>query len=146
MGFKNLQKNQRVKQIWHVRWWLSQHVEARVATAVPSLGGEVQVSTDGTAVNIGIRVIKTRWWFQIFFIFTNTWEWFPFWLIFSKGLKPPTRRCGSILIIKPSTYWSLHSLYRRTMSYSMTVCSCGVKRFIINFVRLIMSVCCHIVR
>ena len=25
------------------------------------------------------------WWFQIFFIFTNSWEWFPFWLIFFTG-------------------------------------------------------------
>ena len=26
-------------------------------------------------------------WFQIFFIFTNTWEWFPFWLILFKGIE-----------------------------------------------------------
>ena len=32
----------------------------------------------------------TRWWFQIFFIFTPLWGRFPFWLIFSRGLKPPT--------------------------------------------------------
>ena len=44
-----------------------------MATVVPLPGGEVQVSTDGTAANIGMRVIKTRWWFQIFFI-SNTWE------------------------------------------------------------------------
>ena len=29
-----------------------------MATVVPLPGGEVQVSTDGTAVNIGMRVIK----------------------------------------------------------------------------------------
>ena len=33
----------------------------------------------------------TRWWFQIFFIFTPTWGRFPFWRsYFSDGLKPPT--------------------------------------------------------
>ena len=34
-----------------------------------------------------IIYIKSRWWFQTFFIFTPTWGRFPF---FSKGLKPPT--------------------------------------------------------
>ena len=34
----------------------------------------------------------SRWWFQIFFIFTPTWEGFPIWQIFSIGLvQPPTR-------------------------------------------------------
>ena len=28
------------------------------------------------------KQIKTRWWFQIFFIFTPIWGRFPFWLIF----------------------------------------------------------------
>ena len=39
---------------------------------------------------------KSRWWFQIFFIFIPIWGRFPFWLIFFKGvetmLKPPTRK------------------------------------------------------
>ena len=30
---------------------------------------------------------NTRWWFQIFFIFTPTWGRFPFWLIFFKGVE-----------------------------------------------------------
>ena len=36
---------------------------------------------------------STRWWFQIFFIFTPTWERFPIWrAYFSNGwLKPPTK-------------------------------------------------------
>ena len=29
----------------------------------------------------------TRWWFQIFFIFTPTWGRFPIWLIFFKGVE-----------------------------------------------------------
>ena len=33
----------------------------------------------------------SRWWFQVFFIFTPTWGGFPIWLIFLDGLKPPTR-------------------------------------------------------
>ena len=32
----------------------------------------------------------TRWWFQIFFIFTPIWGNDPIWLIFFCGLKPPT--------------------------------------------------------
>ena len=31
----------------------------------------------------------TRWWFQIFFIFTPIWGRFPFWLIFFKGVETP---------------------------------------------------------
>ena len=33
----------------------------------------------------------SRWWFQRFFIFIPTWGNDPIWLIFFKGLKPPTR-------------------------------------------------------
>ena len=34
----------------------------------------------------------TRWWFQIFVIFTPAWGRFPFWrAYFSDGLKPPIR-------------------------------------------------------
>ena len=29
----------------------------------------------------------SRWWFQIFFIFTPTWGRFPFWLIFLEGVE-----------------------------------------------------------
>ena len=34
-----------------------------------------------------IRWNKTRWWFQIFFIFTPTWGNDPIWLIFFKGVE-----------------------------------------------------------
>ena len=37
---------------------------------------------------------RSRWWFQIFCIFIPTWGRFPFWLIFSDGLKPPTSSCS----------------------------------------------------
>ena len=33
---------------------------------------------------------SSRWWFQIFFMFTPIWGRFPIWLYFSDGLKPPT--------------------------------------------------------
>ena len=32
-----------------------------------------------------------RWWFQLCFIFTPIWGKFTFWLIFFKGVEPPTR-------------------------------------------------------
>ena len=35
---------------------------------------------------IGIKH-RTRWWFQIFFMFTPIWGRFPFWLIFFKGVE-----------------------------------------------------------
>ena len=37
------------------------------------------------------NLLIPRWWFQTFFIFTPIWGRFPIWLIFSNGLKPPTR-------------------------------------------------------
>ena len=45
----------------------------------------------------------TRWWFQIFFIFTTTWGDDPIWrAYFSNGLKPPTsRHCPSIIPYRP---------------------------------------------
>ena len=44
-----------------------------------------------TVVRCGIIIIMSRWWFQIFFIFTPTRGRFPFWrAYFSNGLKPPT--------------------------------------------------------
>ena len=41
--------------------------------------------------NCSFQTTLTRWWFQIFFISTLNCGSFPFWLIFFKGLKPPTR-------------------------------------------------------
>jgi len=35
----------------------------------------------------GLDYQWTRWWFQIFFMFTPIWGRFPFWLILSNGLK-----------------------------------------------------------
>ena len=58
----------------------------------------------------GIRLqlwkLKTRWWFQIFFIFTPTWVNDPIWLIFSDGLKPPTRKW---LALKQAWIFIIHS-------------------------------------
>ena len=60
-------------------------------------------------------LLTTRWWFQIFFVFTPIWGRFPFWrAYFSNRLKPPNRLCwlwgdplffckGIILIILPPT-------------------------------------------
>ena len=39
----------------------------------------------------------SRWWFEIFFIFTPTWgRWTHFGSYFSSGLKPPTRNCWKV--------------------------------------------------
>ena len=47
---------------------------------------------------------KTRWWFQIFFIFTPTWGRFPFWLIFLKWVETTTRLVYSRLAWKIGWY------------------------------------------
>ena len=51
----------------------------------------------------------SRWWFQIFFIFTPIWGNDPFWLIFfSNGLKPPTSYLSIIFMSKtPRRAWNL---------------------------------------
>ena len=36
---------------------------------------------------VGLPKCSTRWWFQIFFIFTPIWGRFPLWLIFFKGVE-----------------------------------------------------------
>ena len=56
---------------------------------------------------------KTRWWFQIFFIFTPTWGRFPIWrAYFSQGLKPPTigffSKVAAGLLLKASTAATPH--------------------------------------
>ena len=45
---------------------------------------------------------RTRWWFQLFFIFTPIWGRFPIWRsYFSDGLKPPTRECKWAIFCNP---------------------------------------------
>ena len=39
---------------------------------------------------------NTRWWFQIFFIFTPIWARFPFWLIFFKGVETTNQNKSSL--------------------------------------------------
>ena len=36
---------------------------------------------------------RSRWWFQIFFMFTPIWRRFPFWLIFFKWVETTNQRC-----------------------------------------------------
>ena len=38
------------------------------------------------------QIYKTRWWFQICFIFTPNWGRFPFWLIFFKGVETTNQK------------------------------------------------------
>ena len=60
---------------------------------------------------IYLSCIFTRWWFQIFFIFTPTWGRFPFWLIFFKGVETTNQfimflKCPSI---RPTSFFdTLH--------------------------------------
>ena len=62
----------------------------------PSLSG-ASCESSGEKTNFTRLIISKHWntgWFQRFFMFImfiTIWGRFPFWLIFSMGLKPPTR-------------------------------------------------------
>ena len=50
----------------------------------------------------------SRWWFEIFFIFTPSWGRFPFWLTFSDGLKPVMQSFVGFMWEVDSNYTSNH--------------------------------------
>ena len=53
---------------------------------VPLLGKGVGKNFS-QAYKVSTVIIYTRWWFEMFFIFTPTWGRFPFWLIFFKWVE-----------------------------------------------------------
>ena len=57
---------------------------------------------------------RTRWWFQIFFIFTPTWGRFPIWpiwLIFFKGVEATNQRnCEFLSHFSRGIFWRAVSL------------------------------------
>ena len=55
----------------------------------------------------------TRWWFQIFFIFTPTWGRFPFWLIFFKGVETTNQT---------TSYWIQSDFLMDLDSWFLTGC------------------------
>ena len=94
---------------WWNHWW-KRHQIWRTPHSPTRFHGHLQVRFDGFAMaNFWSRLfllvcifswflshsrkMMTRWWFQIFFIFSPTWGRFPFWrAYFSNGLaQPPTR-------------------------------------------------------
>ena len=44
-----------------------------------------------------IHTCISGWWFGTFFIFLNSWDDDPIWLICFRGVKPPTRYCSRIM-------------------------------------------------
>ena len=54
----------------------------------------------------------TRWWFQIFFIFTPSWGRFPIWLIFFRWVETPNQKRFEALFFKDfsGTFSLLHRL------------------------------------
>ena len=46
-----------------------------------------------------IYIYISRWWFQIFFVFTPIWERFPFWLIWFKKVETTKKICFDLLMI-----------------------------------------------
>ena len=55
----------------------------------------------------------TRWWFQIFFIFTPTWGRFPFWLICFKGVETTNQT---------TSYWIQSDFLMDLDSWFLTGC------------------------
>ena len=77
----------------HIRWYLAIQI-------LGSTGHFVKMNLLSGRVFLKV----TRWWFQIFFIFTPTWGRFPIWrAYFLKGLKPPTRKWEDSAPLWPST-------------------------------------------
>ena len=63
---------------------------------------------------------SSRWWFQIFFIFTPTWGRFPFWLIFFKWVESTNQKWWTSpcqIIIAPVSPTSLTSLTTHPRSF-----------------------------
>ena len=55
---------------------------------------------------------RTGWWFQTFLIFTPTWGNDPIWLIFSNGLKPPTREILSLKLRALGDHLPFRSIFQ----------------------------------
>ena len=68
-------------------WWPKHGNNAGAESGFHIFSGFIQwQGSVGRAQNL-----KTRWWFQIYFMFTPIWGRFPSWrTYFSIGLKPPT--------------------------------------------------------
>ena len=60
----------------------------------------------------------TRWWFQIFFIFTPTWGRFPIWLIFLRGVGSTTNQYCIYIYIS----FQYASFWRETTSKALDFC------------------------
>ena len=59
---------------------------------------------------------RSRWWFQIFFIFTPTWGRFPFWLIFFRWVETTNQRSTPV-------YTALYRWFRLWKWWSMLICA-----------------------
>ena len=71
----------------------SQNGMVMEAKYLSEIGGDILSNTPNYHLTFGNWI--SRWWFQIFFIFTPTWRNDPIWQpYFSNGLKPPARFVG----------------------------------------------------
>ena len=74
---------------------------------------------------LGVRSIldnwqrSTRWWFQIFFIFTPSWARFPFWLIFFKRVETTNQ---STSISSTLGFFSSLWLHSWELAYPLLAC------------------------
>ena len=90
------------------KWWGVSKVFWRWES-LPGCPAGVVIVSRSVIVSWVIYNISRRW-FQIFFIFTPICGRFPFWLIFFKGLKPPTRYVRDVyttytyIVVKWSMY------------------------------------------
>ena len=104
-----------------LKWWVSPHYTPQVLI----------IFSRNTQWLLGKPSIlgkpPSRWWFQIFFIFTPTWTHDPIWrAYFSKGLvQPPTNHIYLYIYI-PGTYLSsifgLKNLPKQGLNSNQRVC------------------------
>ena len=58
-------------------------------------------------------LLQSNWWFQIFFILTPTCGNDSIWLIFSNGLKPPSRDVFATVKNKPLPIYTAQAVYQK---------------------------------
>ena len=90
-GFLTSTQNHIGSQISAALPWRNQHRQDLLSEERPSTGGNYLAQTSRSKMMAfetwDTPLIKSRWWFQIFFIFIPTWGNDPIWLIFFKWVE-----------------------------------------------------------
>ena len=82
----------------------------------------------------------SRWWFQMFFIFTPIWGRFPFWLIFFKGVETTTQIWLKKSLSRRFIHWSLWSGTLKTPDSDGTSQSCTAVLAATRFISILQGI------